>query len=176
MKNFRAPTYRNEPQETHPHQLKDHESIMRFMLAGNATLTLVSKRTGERFTYRIKAPKPDGAEGPVSHFVAVLTGPDNNTDYHYLGHIYHTSNEYQHGRKSKITPTAPSANAFRWFYQVCIERGNVPLDQLEIWHEGRCGRCNRKLTVPESIRSGIGPECAKHVSSFSTQGVFALHG
>ena len=34
---------------------------------------------------------------------------------------------------------------------------------LEVWHEGRCGRCNRALTVPESIASGIGPECAKHV-------------
>jgi hypothetical protein len=29
-----------------------------------------------------------------------------------------------------------------------------------VWHEGRCGRCGRKLTVPESIESGFGPECA----------------
>lgn len=25
---------------------------------------------------------------------------------------------------------------------------------------GRCGRCGRRLTDPESIRRGIGPECA----------------
>jgi hypothetical protein len=33
-------------------------------------------------------------------------------------------------------------------------------DKLEVWHEGRCGRCGRRLTVPESIESGLGPECA----------------
>ena len=26
--------------------------------------------------------------------------------------------------------------------------------------ESRCCVCNRKLTVPESIEAGIGPECA----------------
>jgi hypothetical protein len=30
---------------------------------------------------------------------------------------------------------------------------------LEFWHEGRCGRCGRRLTVPDSIASGYGPEC-----------------
>jgi hypothetical protein len=30
---------------------------------------------------------------------------------------------------------------------------------LEVWHEGRCGRCGRALTVPESVERGIGPEC-----------------
>lgn len=27
--------------------------------------------------------------------------------------------------------------------------------------EGACGRCGRKLTVPGSIASGIGPTCAE---------------
>jgi len=38
---------------------------------------------------------------------------------------------------------------------------------LEIWHEGRCGRCNRKLTVPASIALGIGPECGQREHSLS---------
>ena len=33
---------------------------------------------------------------------------------------------------------------------------------FEIMHEGRCCRCNRTLTHPDSIKTGIGPECAKH--------------
>jgi hypothetical protein len=36
-------------------------------------------------------------------------------------------------------------------------------ESLEIWHEGSCLRCGRKLTVPESIESGYGPECIKSV-------------
>lgn len=34
------------------------------------------------------------------------------------------------------------------------------LSRLQVWHEGRCGRCGRKLTVPSSIETGLGPECA----------------
>lgn len=33
--------------------------------------------------------------------------------------------------------------------------------KLTIYHEGRCCKCGMPLTVPESIDSGIGPECKK---------------
>jgi hypothetical protein len=33
----------------------------------------------------------------------------------------------------------------------------------KIHHEGRCGKCGRLLTVPESVETGIGPECAKRM-------------
>jgi hypothetical protein len=32
---------------------------------------------------------------------------------------------------------------------------------VEVWHEGKCGKCGRALTVPSSILTGIGPECSK---------------
>ena len=35
----------------------------------------------------------------------------------------------------------------------------------EARHEGRCARCGRALTVPESIDSGFGPECARKVAA-----------
>src|ERR1019366_4832357 len=41
-----------------------------------------------------------------------------------------------------------------------VLRGLLPAN-LEVWHEGKCGRCGRKLTVPESIERGIGPECER---------------
>ena len=46
-----------------------------------------------------------------------------------------------------------------WFYEKVIVDGKKPSDiGLEVWHEGRCGKCGRKLIVPESIARGIGPE------------------
>ena len=40
--------------------------------------------------------------------------------------------------------------AFSWAWSHLV--GEVlPNEQLEIWHEGRCARCNRKLTVPEDL-------------------------
>jgi hypothetical protein len=126
----------------------------RFALAGKSTLTLVSKRTGIRFTYRVSV-SPDGQ----CHFVALLSGPDNEADYQYLGRI--SRDVFWLGRKNPrpgdISADAPSARAFAWAWKAIV-RDTIP-DQLEIWHEGRCGRCNRKLTVPSSVASGFGPEC-----------------
>lgn len=144
-------------------QITDHAQLLRFMFAGNATLTIRSLRTNERFTYRIKKPpEVEGeAPGPVGWFIAVLTGSDNTNDFTYLGHVYRESRDYVHGRKSKIGPDAASALAWTWFYSAVVLRDRLKPDKCEVWHEGRCGACNRKLTVPESIDAGFGPECAK---------------
>lgn len=159
---FDLPTDGNVPPEN-KRQIKDFQQLSDFMFAGNATLTVKSIKSGDRFTYRIKRPNPpkEGENaGPVSHFVGVLTGPDNYQDYTYLGHIFRESRDYVHGRKSTIGVDAPSAIAWQWFYDTVIGTGRILLDRVEIWHEGRCGACNRKLTVPESIETGLGPECA----------------
>ena len=124
-------------------------AIRAYVLAGNATFTVVNPRTTARFTFRVRASR----DGKV-HFVSVLNGADNASAYTYLGFI--RDGAYRHGgQKARIGATAPSARAFAWFWD---HVGN-PLP-AEVLHEGRCGRCGRVLTVPESIESGLGPECA----------------
>lgn len=127
------------------------------MLAGHATVTLVSKRTGTRFTYEIGSPKNSESNDFQPRFVKVLTGPENTGDYTFVATIFDRF-DLRHSKKSSVGPSAPSVVAFRWAW-TSLMRGIMP-DTLEIWHEGRCGRCGRKLTVPESIASGLGPECA----------------
>lgn len=143
-------------------QLLDVETVARFMLAGNAIVTLESARTGVRYTYRVRQSTKAG--GPA--FVEVLVGPDNMADYAYLGTIFGGRDDqgpvYYHGRKSTIGSGAPSAKAFAWAFG-SIARGVLP-DDLRVYHEGRCGRCGRVLTVPESILSGLGPDCAEKSS------------
>ncbi len=130
-------------------------NVRAFALAGSATLTLESVKTGARFTFKIEAADDGGL-----HFVKVLTGADNENDFAYLGTI--RADRFAHGRKSKIGLDAPSARAFAWAWPH-LAAGTIP-DALNVWHEGRCGRCNRKLTVPESIASGFGPECSGRVA------------
>lgn len=136
-------------------RLETAETVATFSLAGNARLTLVSVKTGARFTYRIRKARK---EGDNRHFVAVLCGADNDGDYVYLGTIF-DGTRFNHGRKSSISSTAPSAVAFAWIWKR-VTRGDLPT-QCEVWHEGRCGRCGRSLTVPESIETGLGPICAE---------------
>lgn len=125
----------------------------RFALAGNAVFTLTSHATGVRFTFKVRALEND----PTFHFVSVLTGPDNWSNYSYLGYI--RRGVYFHGgQKAKIATTAPSAKAFDWFWRIAAS-GRDPTFACDVDHVGKCGRCGRALTVPESIKSGYGPEC-----------------
>lgn len=139
-----------------PARMREREAICRYVLAGNATFTLVSKKTGARFTFRVRT--KTGEEG--IRFVSLLTGQNNESDYQFLGTIFLGDRAvFAHGKRSSISKDAPSALAWRWFFGRAFIFGG-DLSALEFWHSGRCGRCARKLTVPESVASGLGPECA----------------
>jgi hypothetical protein len=141
-------------------RLETPASARTFVFAGKATVTLVSLKTGTRFTYKVKRSKTN----ENLFFVSVLIGPDNEMDYHYLGTVFENG-QFRVTAKSVISPESPSARAFAWFVQLL----RMPLDPfpetLEVWHEGKCGACGRKLTVPESIASGLGPECRNRFSA-----------
>lgn len=141
------------------------DDALRFILAGNATITLKSLRTGAHFTYKVQEPQKKDPARPV-WFVKLLTGPDNTGDYTYLGMITATPLGGRLGlpvqpsfRATKATrnPESPSFKAFAYTFGA-LAKGQTPAG-VEIRHEGRCGRCGRALTVPESIDRGIGPEC-----------------
>jgi len=145
-------------------QFTDSASALAFMMAGSATVTLVSKKTGTRFTYKVsQAPSGNDSQSDL-YFVALLRGADNESDYSYLGRI--AKGVLYIGRKTPragdIGRDAPSALAFDYAWQHITKRSQIP-PMLEVWHEGRCGRCNRKLTVPASIASGFGPECINKI-------------
>lgn len=151
-------------------QLKTEAVIRDYLLAGRSTLTLVSTKTGERYTFAFKQPpRQDTILKPT--WVRLLSGPDNENDYEFLGTIWHREEEdslsYSHSPKSRLSIDAPSVKVLRWFVQMLDRRNETALAQLEVWHEGRCGRCGRKLTVPASVARGFGPECAGLVCSSS---------
>ena len=142
--------------------IKDPAHALRFLLAGNAHATFVSLKTETRFTYKVVMADPrSGDTRAPPHFVSVLTGPDR---YEYLGTIF-GSKIYMHGKRSRVSETAPSELAFAWVWQR-LTAGRVP-ENIEVYHEGRCGRCNRRLTTPESVTLGIGPECEKKMGAAS---------
>lgn len=137
-----------------------NEATRTFLYAGHAVFTITSLKTGQSFTYKLTVPRDpsSGEEGPL--FAAVLTGPDNTRDYTYIGLVsgYNTRKVLLKCTKgSKIFGDAPSYKALVWFLN------NVGSPLVQFRHEGRCGRCGRALTVPSSIDSGLGPECAGRV-------------
>jgi len=132
-------------------KLNDAKSVLAFMFAGNAIFTLRSLRTGARFTYKIQ--KNDRAD---NFFARVLAGPDNTRDYVYIGMIINGA--FKTTAKSKMHRGSLPVDALSWALGQ-FQKDVLP-ELVEVWHVGRCGRCGRMLTVPESVASGIGPDCA----------------
>ena len=140
-----------------PSRIASAEAALAFILAGNAYFTVRSAKTGVRYTFRVSLNKSGQKNGwKPMHFVSLLTGPDNTADYTYLGAI--RTGLFYLTRASQMNEQSTPVRAFRYLYEH-LSAKRFPAD-LELWHEGRCGRCGRKLTVPESVERGIGPECA----------------
>ena len=132
------------------------EYIKEYTLAGNSTVTLQSGKTNTYYTYKFKRSKDDSQ----LYFIHLLRGPDNEDDYTYIG-CYYADTRYFHICKKyqdKYEHNWPaSIRAVAYF----LKRINNLPSNLFVYHEGRCGACGRKLTTPESIMRGLGPECAK---------------
>lgn len=138
------------------HKFSDANDALRFIIAGNAIFTLRSQATGTRYTYRVRKPQDTKPGKPAPLFASVLYGPDNGNDYAYVGTVH--TGRLQTTAKSKVKCDDPRAKALDWTLGQ-LANGAIPA-KLEMWHEGRCGRCARRLTDPVSIERGLGPECA----------------
>lgn len=126
---------------------------IKFFEGGKAIFT-VSNPKGEYYTFKIRHPEKK------PFFVSLLKGPDNNSDYVYLG-IYNPINfEIYLTEKSKFNDDSVPVKVVRWAIKQIASNKQIP-NGYSIQHENKCCRCGRKLTTPSSIDNGIGPECIK---------------
>jgi hypothetical protein len=181
------------------------------ILAGRATITIVSLKSGVRYTFTVTKSKPRHGDDPATFkpvwFVGLLSAPpsldedgldiDENDKKHYtyLGMVVSEGTKAVPTRKSPPNVKENTAfKAFNWVLSALNpERpeelrgvdlstvayltdedkaryaGRIP-ETVEIWHEGRCCRCGRRLTVPESIYAGIGPDCAGKMAPLPGRG------
>lgn len=131
----------------------------------NGSHTFVSP-TGQHRTVDIRtAGERSALKG--KRVIALLTGPDNTSDFTGFGFV--DGERIIVWRTKRGTPSEPSAYekiAHLIEMIVAHEHGHPVKDepewvaQFEHLVEGRCIRCNRRLTNPASIKAGIGPECA----------------
>lgn len=125
-----------------------------FILGGNATFTVQNPR-GDHYTFKVRKPK-----SAMPHFISLLTGPDNETSFTYIGMVFPDSGEVKTTRASKLTPNSVPVRVAAFALRCVWGTQTLPVG-YQIRHEGKCGCCGRKLTTPESLDRGIGPECIK---------------
>ncbi|MFW5871475.1 MAG: DUF6011 domain-containing protein [bacterium] len=136
-------------------------SFKQFVMAGKAIFTVYNDK-GEHYTYRVKKSDEKGTWG-VKWFVQLLTGSNNIEHYTYVGVLEPNSGTVRMTKNSKYLPNNKSVKVVNWALGKIVwpERWDKLPEGYGIIHEGRCGRCGRVLTTPESIKIGIGPECIK---------------
>lgn len=142
----------------------DQSIALNYILAeGNSKnmkryFTIVDNENNVRFTYKVTN-MPDNKN---LRFVKVLTGSDNISNYKYFAFIKMIGESFTYtfgNLKSKVSRTSPSVELFEKV--LAHLRAKRKMANIEIWHDGKCCRCGRKLTVPSSVQAGIGPECSQ---------------
>ena len=120
----------------------------------DAVLTLVSPRTGEHRTFRVRSIHRGNLEG--KRVVEMLEGPDNGSDYRAFAFV---------GDDGRVMVwkayRGESGERSQW------ERFGDLLARPALWHARgvqylislNCRRCGRPLTHPASITDGLGPHC-----------------
>ena len=127
---------------------------VKFFSAGNAKFTVTNPQ-GKHYTFRI-----GHREETQPLFVSLMSGPDNESSFTYMGIYDPNLNEVKLTKKSRYTDDTLPVKVIRWAVKA-VAKGSLP-EGYKIQHEGKCCRCGRTLTTPESIERGIGPECVKH--------------
>jgi hypothetical protein len=135
----------------------------------NGEYTITNEK-GEHRTFRIRRQKDDARFAPKARIVSIMNGSDNEVSYKGFGfandngmikvwkkHQTRTMDYFAHLLSKAFSAIKASdeetvENSFE-----CAGRVYTVLLSK------RCLRCNRKLTNPESIRLGVGPECASKI-------------
>lgn len=140
-----------------------------FVLAGNATFTLEipaafakERNTKPHYTYKVTYSEPNG-QWAEAYWVGLLTGSDNENSFSRLGKLDPVTGEVRLVRGACATETSYCFRLLERALACVWDRETVRMEAagFDLHHEGKCGKCGRKLTVPSSVESGIGPECAK---------------
>jgi len=142
-----------------------------FITAGRAIFTLsvphaFVTKVGccDRYTFLVKQ-KPKSEKWPEAYFVNLLSGPDNMSDYQPLGKLNPETGAVRLVSTTKMTDNSWAVRLIRRVFARLWSNEFKAIEDagFELRHAGRCGRCGRVLTVPESIDSGLGPVCMNKI-------------
>lgn len=131
---------------------------MRASIIFNGKYTIQNSDTGVHRTFRIKTQPKDSRFAGGKRIIGLMTGSDNQSSYTNFGFVddtgIHVWNRHKGTDYEKLA----------WMiWTMLIEPTHPRLRNYSIQSSLACLRCNRELTTPESLLSGIGPVCEGRV-------------
>ncbi len=140
--------------------LISNEIALPFLLAGKCEVTIKSLQSGNHFTYNLKR-KESTMEG--TKYIYFVNVQKKGGDSVYAGIVFYDERNdvfcFNQGKKGQMGINNTEIKALIYVMNK-LHYGHHHID-VEIYHCGKCGRCGKKLTTPESILTGLGPECAR---------------
>jgi len=130
-------------------------TITRVAKVLNGKYTIQNRDTGSHRTFRIKTQKSDAIFAPGKRIVSVMNGNDNQN--HYKGFAFIDDDGIHLWRRYQNDPIY-RGYAFM-FWNMINGPDHILHQRYTIEESLNCIRCNRELTTPESLASGIGPVC-----------------
>lgn len=135
--------------------------LRELFFAGNSTLTFRNNETQSHMTVRVKQAKDkqDRKKKLPIFFVSVSLLDDKTTGFVFSGTFFTDT------MTLKLSKHAPSdsrlGKVMTWLFRT-VQNPQILRDKnVSLLHEGRCCRCSLPLTHPESINTGLGPDCLK---------------
>ena len=126
----------------------------------NGHWTIKSSKTGEHRTFKVHTQDEKSEFAPGKRIVSLLTGSENDSDSSYTGFAFIDEDGIHVWSKKRGDGLWETYADMLW--SLSLDQGFSLWAQkgFTIMGEGRCIRCNRLLTTPESVMLGIGPVCA----------------
>ncbi len=124
----------------------------------DGTYTIISPK-GEHRTLRIRRQKLDASFKPGVSLVGLLTGADNENSYTNFGHVQ-DDGSLRVWAKHENTNTAKIGVVLFALLKMDAAGQRFAAAGYSVEVSKRCYRCHRVLTHPQSLATGIGPECA----------------
>ncbi len=125
----------------------------------NGCYTITSP-SGNHRTFEIRTTLKGNLKG--KRILALLVGPDNTRSFKGFAFV----NDDGIKIWSKFAADGVYEKYAKMLWSLATEGDKSPYHAAgcRLLVEGRCCICNRRLTTPDSIRLGIGPECRSRTS------------
>lgn len=137
------------------------------MLKFNGKFTIMNSKTGQHRTFMIKTQPADAGFAPNKRVIYLFTGNENDDDSHYTGFGFVEDNGIKVWSKKRGTVKEPSffdrCATMVWSLATLGDESPYLALGVTVELSKRCRVCNRTLTNPASLESGIGPECERRL-------------
>lgn len=127
--------------------------------AGRAVLTFKNETKGTHMTVKVKQArdKKDRKIKLPVFFVSISLLGDSEQGMIFAGTIFQETGTFK--LSAGVNPEGRLAKAFLYLVSAVKNPSLLPQSNVSFQHEGRCCSCAMPLTHPQSISTGLGPDC-----------------